>query len=49
MESLIAEAGQKPVERDTVYNIIAVSDLDPCNPPSLEDRLRLLTEKNSLV
>jgi aminodeoxyfutalosine synthase len=42
MESLIAEAGQKPVERDTVYNIIAVSPLERQTPQPLSERLKTL-------
>jgi len=40
MESLIAEAGQTAVERDTVYNIIAVSNRERQNPLPLPDRLK---------
>ncbi len=40
MESLIGEAGYVPVERDTVYNIKRVSDLEPQSPISLPERIR---------
>ncbi len=42
MESLIAETGQTAVERDTVYNIITVSELAPQSPEPLLERLQLL-------
>lgn len=38
MESLIARAGYVPVERDTVYNIVRVSDLAPENVPPLAEQ-----------
>lgn len=40
MESLIAETGQTAVERDTIYNIIAVSQLEPQTPSPLPERLK---------
>ena len=43
MESLIAEAGQTPVERDTVYNITRVCDLMPQILPPIEERLASIT------
>ncbi len=42
METLIAEAGQTPVERDTVYNIIAVSDLAPQTLAPVAQRIEAL-------
>lgn len=38
MESLIAAAGYQPVERDTVYNIVRVSNLEPRQVPPLAER-----------
>jgi aminodeoxyfutalosine synthase len=42
MEALIAEAGQKPVERDTVYNIMQVCDVEPQSLAPLKDRLEAI-------
>lgn len=42
MEALIAEAGQVPVERDTVYNIRHVSERKPAVLPPLEERITAL-------
>jgi len=42
MESLIAETGQTPVERDTIYNIKRVCDLEPQAPANIEERLQEL-------
>ena len=44
MESLIAESGNTAVERDTVYNIIAVSEREPINPALLADRLKTVCD-----
>ncbi len=43
MEALIAEAGQKPVERDTVYNIKRVCDHEPQVLAPIEERLQTLS------
>ncbi len=43
MESLIADAGQIPVERDTVYNIRRVSEKSPAQLPPIEQRLAQLS------
>jgi len=42
MEELIASAGYTPVERDTIYNIRRVSDLQPEVAPALEERVSAL-------
>jgi len=42
MESLIADAGQIPVERDTLYNIRQVSQCKPKELPPLKTRLASL-------
>jgi aminodeoxyfutalosine synthase len=43
MEALIAEAGQTPVERDTVYNIMHVCDLEPQALMPIEKRLEAIS------
>jgi aminodeoxyfutalosine synthase len=42
MEELIASAGYTPVERDTIYNIRRVSDLQPQATPVLKERVAAL-------
>ncbi len=42
MEALIAEAGQTPVERDTVYNIVNVCDIEPQTLAPIEKRLEAI-------
>ncbi len=42
MEELIASAGYTPVERDTIYNIRRVSDLEPQATPVLKERVAAL-------
>jgi aminodeoxyfutalosine synthase len=39
MEDLISAAGQLPVERDTVYNIMQVADRTPADLPTISERL----------
>jgi len=39
MEDLICAAGQLPVERDTVYNIMRVADRTPAELPPIRERL----------
>jgi aminodeoxyfutalosine synthase len=39
MEDLISAAGQQPVERDTIYNIMRVSDKTPASLPPMRERL----------